>query len=993
MPISFAAPEYLALLPLLALLVWLIGRRSLSGLEPFRRRAALFLRLLTVTAIVLALAEVEWRDLTEKLKVVLVVDHSRSIPEEKSALALQVVDAARKQIDPRRDTGELVVFGREAFVETELTKDGPPTTELHSQLERTHTNLESAVRRALEAIDDGTRGRIVLMTDGNQTLGDASAAIARARAAQVPVDIIPLEYSYGHEVLVEKIVLPPEAKIGEPFLARVVTHAVSETPARIRLWQGGELVETRDVVLAPGANVEQFTLNLDRADFYRVEASVEPLDRRHDQLVQNNTAHGFVFTRGKAQVLYVHDEADTNAEEGAHLLAALAEEQLRVVAIPAANFPLEPMALQGYDAVILDDVARASLSERQQAAIESAVGDMGIGLVMIGGERSFGPGEWRGSPVEAALPVEMDIKQEEVIPDGALVMIIHSCEMPEGNAAAIKVCKKAVDGLSAKDTVGVLVYGDSGNQWVVAPQKAANKPGLKSAINAMQAMDMPDFDGIFRMALESLKGLQASVKHMILISDGDPSPPAPALLQQCRDNRITVSTICYFSHEGAQGQSAQVMRRISNMTGGKYYYLDDPADLPRIFVKEAQRVARSLIVNQTFVPQVRTPSPVLTAVADLPQLTGFVLTEPKPRAEVALVAKDGSPILAHWQYGVGKSLAFTSDAKPRWASAWVEWAGFRRFWGQAVRYVSKDVQESVFQTSTSVKGDRGVIVLDAVTADGELIEGLTVTARVASPQGGETREVTLQQRGSGRYEGDFPVSQVGTYTVSLLTTDQEGSASHSVTTGLVFPYSDEFKRLRSDRPFLEELARQGDGQVLSPEDVLAGDVNLWDRSRLGERIALEERWTWALALGLVVFLLDVAMRRVAIDWSKLWARGRAIITRTAPPAASTMDRLRERKQVVRDESLVKFTPSSEPPPDVTVAGASAPLTGAAPPATGLPRPRPKPPTTPAFGPPTGEEGTFTNRLLAAKRRARQELADGGADGAPRDEPPEEPRKP
>lgn len=990
MPISFAAPEYLALLPLLALLVWLIGRRSLSGLEPFRRRAALFLRFVTITAIVLALAEVEWRDLTEKLKVVLVVDHSRSIPEEKSALALQLVDAARKQIDPRRDTGELVVFGREAFVETELTKDGPATTEYHSQLERTYTNVESAVRRALEAIDEGTRGRIVLMSDGNQTIGDASAAIARARAAQVPVDIIPLEYSYGHEVLVEKIVLPPEAKLGEPFLARVVAHAVTETPARIRLWQGGELVETRDVVLAPGANVEQFTLNLDRADFFRVEASVEPLDRKQDQLVQNNTAHGFVFTRGKAQVLYVHDEADANAEEGANLLAALAEEQLRVIPILAANFPLEPMALQNYDAVILDDVARTSLSERQQAAIESAVGDMGIGLIMIGGERSFGAGEWRGSPVEAALPVEMDIKQEEVIPDGALIMIIHSCEMPEGNAAAIKVCKKAIDGLSAKDTAGVLIYGDSGNQWVVAPQKAVNKPGLKSAINSMQAMDMPDFDGIFRMALESLKGLQSSVKHMILMSDGDPSPPAPALLQQCRDNRITVSTICYFSHEGAQGQSAQVMRRISNMTGGKYYYLDDPADLPRIFIKEAQRVARSLIVNQTFVPQVRTPSPVLTALSEFPQLTGFVLTEPKPRAEVALVAKDGSPILAHWQYGVGKSLAFTSDAKARWATDWVTWEGFRRFWSQAVRYVSKDVQESVFQTSTSVKGDRGVIVLDAVTADGELIEGLTVTARVAAPQGGETREVTLTQRGSGRYEGDFPVSQVGTYTVNLLTTDQDGAASHSVTTGLVFPYSDEFKRLRSDRPFLEELARQGDGTVLKPEDVLDGTVNLWDRSRLGARIALEERWTWALALGLLVFLFDVAMRRVAIDWSKVWARGRAIVTRTAAPTVKTMDRLRERKQEVRDVSAVKFTPSAETPSNVTVAGASAPLTGEPAP-TGLPKPKPKPPTTPAFGtPPTGEEGNFTNRLLAAKRRARQELADGQQQ-ADESKPPEEPK--
>lgn len=984
MPISFAAPEYLVLLPVLGLLVWLIGRRSLAGLDVLRRRAALLLRLLCVALLVLALAEVEWRDLTEKLKVVVVVDHSRSIPEDQTALTRRLVDEAKKKMDPRKDSGELVVFGREAFVEASIEKDDPPVAPYASALDRSYTNLDGALRRALEAIDEGTRGRIVLVTDGNQTLGDASAAVARARAAQVPVDVVPLEYAYGQELLVEKIVLPPEAKIGEPFLARVVTHAVARTPARIRLWQGGELVETRDVVLEPGANVEQFQLNLERADFYRVEASVEPLDRRQDQLAQNNTAHGFVFTRGKAQVLYVHDVADEDALEGRYLLEALSEEQLRVVSMPAVNFPLEPGALQGYDAIILDDVARGSLSERQQAAIESAVGNMGIGLIMIGGERSFGAGEWRGSPVESALPVEMDIKQEEVIPDGALVMVIHSCEYAEGNAAAIKVTKKAVDGLSAKDTVGVLIYGNSGNEWVVAPTKAVNKPGIKNQLHAMQPGDMPDFDGIFRMALDSLKGITASVKHMIVMSDGDPSPPAPTLLKQCSDNRITVSTICYFSHDGAQGQSAQVMRRIANMTGGKYYYLDNPEDLPRIFIKEAQRVARSLIVNQTFKPAPRTPSPVLTGIQDPPQLTGFVLTEPKPRAEVALVSPDGSPILAHWQYGVGKSLAFTSDCKPRWASAWVQWPGYRRFWSQAVRYVSKDVQESVFQTSTTVRGDRGVIVLDAVTPDGELVEGLTVKARVTPPQGGEPKEVDLVQRGAGRYEGEFPVSQVGTYTVSLMTKDQDGATSHSVTTGLVFPYSDEFKRLRSDRPFLEELARQGDGRVLDPQKVLSGEVNLWDREALGNRIALEERWTWALALGLLIFMLDVAARRVAVDWSKVWARGKAILTRSAPPAVSTMDRLRERKTAVREETLVKFTPSAEAPTDVKVAGATAPVAGTDGASTSARTPiKPAAPkSTPAAT--DGDEG-YTNRLLAAKRRARQETDQQQQGGPP---PPE-----
>lgn len=975
-PVTFAAPELLLLLPVLCLFVWLVGRRSLAGLESGRRRLALGARLLIVALFVLALAEVQWRDVTEKVDVIAVLDHSRSIPDAQVARGLAAIDAARKRMDPRRDSGKLVVFGREAFIEQRLTKDGPAVDRIASHLERGYSNLEEGVRRGLEAVETGTRGRIVLLTDGNQTVGEVSAAVARARAAQVPVDVIPLEYSHSKEVQVEKVVVPLEAKTGEPFIVRVVTQAAEKTPARIHLWREGALLESRDVVLEAGPNVEEFQLLLERPDFYRIEAVVEPLNKTGDQLFQNNTAHGFVFARGKAQVLFIHDETDQAASESRHLLEALANEQIRCVVTSAVNAPLEPMALQGYDAVILDNVERSALSENQQRAIEKACGDMGTGLIMIGGERSFGAGEWRGSPIEAALPVEMDIKQEETIPDGALVMIIHSCEFPDGNALAIKVCKKAVDGLSAKDWVGTLIYGPQGNQWAVPIQRAQNKPAIKQAIHGMEPADMPDFDGIFRMALQSLKTTTASVKHMILMSDGDPSMPASALLKECRDSRITVSTICYFSHDGAQGPSAQAMRRIANATGGKFYYLQNADDLPKIFIKEAQRVARSLISNQTFVPIVRSPSPVLTGLEGaLPKLTGMVLTEAKPRADVPLVNQDMQPLLAHWQYGVGKSLAFTSDAKPRWGTSWVEWEGYRRFWSQCVRWVSKGVQESGFSVATATKGDRGQIVLDAVS-DGEYVDGLEVAARVTTPQDGRVVEVKLRQRGSGRYEGDFPVDQVGTYTVNLITRDAEGKAQAGVTTGLVVPYSEEFRRLRSDRPFLDELARQGDGRVLPLQDVIDGKVDLWDREKLGQKVALEERWTWALALALLLFLVDVAARRVAIDWGKLWARGKALVTRSAAPAASTMDRLRERKAVVREEreTLAKFTPSpTAPATPVDVAGSAAlggtPTPGTTPSGRQL-TPPPKPPS--ATDKPGEAGGTFTNRLLEAKRRARGE---------------------
>lgn len=981
MPVTFASPEFLLGLLLLPIVV-ILGRRSLAGLDRFRRRMALGLRVALVTLLVLALAEVEWRDLTQRVEVVYVVDHSRSIPEGKSQEVLELINKSRGRMDPRIDLAKVVVFGREGYNEATLRKEGAALTRYASDIDRDYSNLEEGITRALEALEPNARGRIVLLSDGNPTAGNVKNAIAKAREAGVPIDVVPIEYSYNEEVLVEKVKIPEEAKIGEPFLARVVIHAAEETEAKVHLWRDGALVETRPVTLKRGVNVEKFQLELDEAGFFRVEAVVQIVGKQKDQLFQNNTAHGFVFARGKAQVLYVHDEADPEASEAHNFLLALKAAEIRVKVIPATDFPLKVGELQGFDAVILDDVARPAFSDKQLKNIETAVADMGIGLIMIGGARGFGAGEWRNTPVEKALPVEMDIKQEQVIPDGALGLVIHSCEMAEGNAMAINVCQKAVDSLSAKDTVGVLVYGNEGSMWAVKPTKARNKRQIKTKIRNMQVGDMPDFDPIFSLAVNALEKLPSAVKHMIVMSDGDPSQPSASLLKRCRKARITVSTICYFAHGGAQGPSVDLMKRIANVTGGKYYYLDDPKKLPQIFLKESKRVTRSLIVNKTIVPAIRGQSPMLAGFDGFPELTGYVLTEAKPRAEVALTAPDGSPILAHWQYGVGKSLAFTSDAKARWATEWVGWDGFQSFWSQAVRWVKKDVQESEFKVSTTLKGDQGQIVVDAISEDGETISGLNVRAKISSPDPKEeTQEVLLVQQGAGRYVARFPVKKVGTYSVSLLSldTDEEGKPRrrHSVTTGLVVPYSDEFKKLKSDRTFLEELAKAGGGKIVEPEQLAAFEVNPWRREDLGEREALEERWPFALALALLLFFIDVAMRRVALDWDKLIARAKAVVTRKETPR--TIDRLRERKaqvQQAREETLHKFT--AEPgadhgPVEVAGAGTVGGDEGGTQQGSDRPRPKPKPKPKPADG---ADEGGYTNRLLEAKRRARRELEEG-----------------
>ncbi len=988
-PITFASPRFLLLLLAIPLAFW-IGKRTLAGLDPFRRRASMGLRVLGILLLALALAELQWKDVLDQVEVIFVVDQSLSIPREQGQLALDVVNAARKTMRPGRDSAKLVVFGKDAVTEAALERDRE-VTQTNSLIVREHTNIENAIKHALDAFGNDVQRRIVLISDGNETVGDARLGVAVAKARKARVDVVPLEYSYENDILVDKVVLPSEAKLGEPFTVRVVVNAFKPTAAKVELFQEGVVIESRTVDLHAGSNVETFEMILKKPDFYRIGARVQALDPNEDKLFQNNEGNGFVFVKGESTVLYVHRNDDDDAISRP-LIDALRNERIALTLMPASSFPQHATALQSYDAVILDDVPRDAFSNAQMDAIEFAVNNEGMGLVMIGGEHAFGAGDWRETPVEKALPVYMDIKQETVIPNGALVMVMHSCEFPDGNRWGIQICQKSIETLSAKDQCGLIQYGNmAGVEWVFPLQQVGDgnhKKRLQALAGTMNPGDMPDFDAVFAKALEGLKPANAAVKHMILLSDGDPSPPRPELLAAFKQNRITCSTVIICPHGGKNGGEHMFMQRLANELGGKCYYVDNPEELPKIFQRETQRVARSLIVNATFVPRVAQRSEILKGITGFKELKGHVLTEPKERADVPLVSHQNAPILAHWQYGAGKSIAFTSDATNRWAAEWVRWGGFQNFWGQAIRWVSKDVQESPFQVSTRVQGERGKVTLDAVDDKGNFIDGLSVEGIVQSPKD-ERIPVKLKQIAPGRYEADFAANEVGAYTVSLLTKDRDGKRRHSCTTGMVFPYSEEFKKLQTDRVLLAAIARAGDGLVVEPKTALEGPSGKWKgffaKDERNEDMALRDKWSFVLAICVVCFLLDVAIRRVAIDWEKVWGRVTAVFKRGPRKEAerlATMDRLMQRKQEVRVEKtgadeekapapvverpkLAKFEPPKEPASGkgVVIAGTK----------TEDARPGEPKVAAPEAKKPAEQPGQFTNRLLEAKKRALKGL--------------------
>ena len=515
---------------------------------------------------------------SDKLAVFYVMDQSSSVPEDVKLAALQSVrEAARQYMGPRDEAG-VIVFGEESSIELAV---GPNLEmgEIQSYVGGEQTDLAGAIRLAMAAFPQGYMKRVVIQSDGNETMGAALEEVKLAQAAGVGVDVVPLAIGGRRELRLRELSLPGRVNAGEPFQARVVVRADQDCGGTLRLYRrvAGEkrLLGEQTVTLQAGDNSFLLPQELGASGFYEYEATIESPD---DTVLANNEGQAFAIVQGEPRVCYV----DADPEESLYLEPALRAEGLDVVRLELGEIPGTLPALQNYDVVVLANVSSTDLSTPQLKAFEAMVRDLGIGLVMIGGPDSFGAGGYHSTPIERVLPVSMDIKQQKVLPRGALVLILHTCEIPDGNAWSRDIGLASLNVLSSRDLMGTLMYGysgvSSGDTWLYDLQAVGDKSMMSRALKNATPGDMPAVGGTLGMAYEALRVANAGVKRVVMISDGDPAPPPAALLSRMARAKISVSTVCIAPH-GMNDE--KMLSWIANKTGGNYYFVKDPKKLPR----------------------------------------------------------------------------------------------------------------------------------------------------------------------------------------------------------------------------------------------------------------------------------------------------------------------------------------------------------------------------------------------------------------------------
>lgn len=1034
MTFRFDEPWWWALVALAAPVAW-VGSRWLVSMSAARQWSAVVLRILLLAVLAALLAGAAIVKETDRTAVIAVVDVSGSVARFYRPPTAPV-ETARPLLPAVRDYLAVCSAGRRPDdLAGVVLFDGTPRATapvragsfpIPDQVDHGDaTDLEAALRLARAMVPPDARGRVVVFSDGVQTSGDALRAAAafggpgagggggpsRRRA---PIDVVPLAYAVGREVVVESVDTPPTAPAGASVPVRIVLRATAPATGRLSMTHEGEPVDLNGaepggglrLSLEPGLNVRVIPVPLGTGRVHRFQATWEPDppapgEPPSDTIAANNTGAAFTVAPGKGSVLVIDGVSGGDpAGPGATLPRALAEAGIDVRTVSAESVRPDLLDLQQHDLIVLQNVAADALPAGTPAALAACVGQLGIGLVMVGGPDSFGPGGWKGTPVEPLLPVRLDLPERLVTPGAAVILVIDNSGSMNRNVlgsgksqqdVANEGAAQAIESLDKGDLVGVITFNNVYNVDLPLKPNADAKASarLVRGISADGGTNLPP---ALREAHRQLRLAAAESKHVIVLSDGvsQGREELDDIARSMASDGIRVTAVAIGDDADAGG-----MARMAATGGGKFYRVIDPNLLPRVLLK-AVRIVRTPQIRQVpFVPVVLpSGSPVLEGLGSpIPALGGLVLTQARSAATVidVLATPDGEPLLSYWNAGLGRVAAFTSDAHAEWASRWLGWPGYARLWAQLARAVARPPTDRTQTLTAELRGDSLTVRLEAAAEGGRPMDLLDVPGTVHGP-GGSRTDVRLAQVGPGQYEAVVPAAAAGTYVVTLAPR-QDGRILPPVVAGVARPGGEEYRRLASDDSVLRKIAELTGGRVL--DMARPAGIDLYARDGLAPALARTPLWRLLAIAAVVVLLLDVATRRVA--WDRLVSREfGAEVRREA--AAALRDRTQQAREAVGrlksherevEASMAASTPAEAPGPlgdDAAQAiireqaerrrkAREAARRAAAAPDTATPDPPPGPPPAPEAPGPSDRGG-----LMEAKRRAKRRMdeGDGGA---------------
>ena len=954
--LRFDQPQLLWL-GLLAIPLLIIGWRSLALSDHLRRGVILGLRALVLLALVIMLAGPQMQREHDHMTVIGLLDISGSVKRfggndlrlTLSDLELPHADSSTIENRPSSiiehlrdwfriatdlktpdDRFGLIVFDGKAIAISAPTKAKHVDDNLDVPIAQ-GTNIEDAVRLGLAMFPPDTAKRLVLVTDGNETAGNVLEAIERLGGtelaiwryrnsavdapeseettrspdgertkSEIPIDVLPIAYRVTRDVQVVRVETPPSAQAGQTVTVRIVLESTAAVEGTLMLRREGEPVDmngdapgtSRPVSLLEGQSVHLAQVPLGETPINRFQAIFEANNAIENMLPDNDRAEAFTATPSKGSSLVVDGRARQRDNELKQILEAAA---IPTAVVAPAELPGDLLSLQNYDLIVLDNVAAYDLTPLQQQLLTSYVNDLGGGFIMVGGENSFGAGGWKGSPVAAILPVDVDPPRQLRLPTAALVLVLDKSGSMNQGVAGARASQQtianegaalAIESLRSDNLVGVVTF-DMMAYTLVPLQTNENPKAIADKVRDITADGGTNLEPALMRAHEMLTSPAAQGvlrKRIVFLTDGrsGTNEGLEEIARQLASDDIQLTTI-------AVGDEAdhEILARLAEVGGGSFYPVRDPRILPRVLIDSVQVINKPLIKEATFAPRVLATGSTLTAgMESAPPLQGLVITSVRadPKVWLEMTDPEGEPLLAHWQSGLGRVAAFTSESPGAgdWSRAWADWPTAATFWIQLARMMARPAMDQNAELITTIQDDEMRITYEMDDGDGDEgsdVSYMQVEGTVYHPDG-SSKQVRLRQTAPGRFEAAVPAHLAGNYVVAV--NPKQGSRRLPPAIGGANRSTNvEFRKYQSNLSLLEEVVERTGGRRLDFGDPRA--VNLFDRQNMPPSVSSLPIWRTLLWWTMALLLLDVASRRIAWD-SHLLRRALATALARVKPA-------------------------------------------------------------------------------------------------------------
>lgn len=876
--------------------------------------SSLILRVVMITLLILALAGLQWIRPTSRLSIIYALDVSDSMGATAQADALNFIRKSLHNLPPDDQAG-MIVFGDDAFIARSLSNSRELGT-IQVTPQSSQTDYAGAIRLALAILPPDTTRRIVILSDGIPTRDNWGTMMQLATISNTEISYIPFSSDIVPEVAVQAVDVPNVLNENQDFTLTATLYSEQATDGIITLLTNGEVTLRQNIQLEAGQTQYPIRLNSATVGYRNFEIRIEPTGE--DGFTQNNRLSAFSRVDGNPKILLV--DGDGKAQNLSQALLSLG---LEVETLSADQIPTTLSELVPYRSVILSNISALSFSNQSMRNLQAYVRDLGGGLVVVGGDQSYALGGYAQTPLEELLPVEMTLEDEQRIPSLTIAYVLDrsgsmTATTPSGFTwldIAKEAIIRSIETLNEQDRIGIASF-DSTAVWLAELQTIRNRQLLQQQILAISATGGTNIRAGMQLAGEAIINEPTMLKHIILLTDGGaPRENLPEISQDLYNDHGVTTTVISIGD-----MPVNFLEQMAENSGGNYYQATDAHTIPLILGAEPALISRSYIQEQD-TPLAQANHPILEGVSAPPNVLGYVATTARETATVILAGNEPyqDPILATWQYGLGRTVAFTSDSGGAWTQDWLNWDDFALFWAQVVRWSIIDGSTNQLESHVILRNNQPVIAVHARDLEGDFLNNLTLQANVVMMNNNTPQTIPLHQVAPGYYEAEFDGDSEGVY---LLTTHviDDTNISPAPIIGWVRGYSPEYNIQTSASDILEQLATATGGQDLSanPEAIFTPPVQ---QIRTYEPI-----WRYLVLLALILLPFDVAIRRLIIMPSdverfKAWFRGKTQ-TPINPETEQRMTTLKQARQRTRERTRQDSPlsdqpiPSNTPPPSI-----------------------------------------------------------------------------